>query len=311
MPLSDFDFVGEELTEHPRRPPRRGRAARRAVRRFTLRRQWVSIVVFLLGFMVLLYPAFTQWYYSTGAKQLVVDFDAKQRELDAAAIAARMDLAHAYNDTLDPSRLTDPYTAREEAGRAEYARMLELNELLGHIEVPRIGQDLPVYAGINDAVLNKGAGHLEGTSLPVGGVDTHSVITAHRGLPNARLFTDLDKMQVGDVFFMHNIEGTLAYRVDQIITVEPSDFEPVLVKEGHDYLTLLTCTPYMINSHRLLVRGERVPFEPAAEAAEATLVNPPVPWELIVPLLGGGLLVIVVGVSLWRRRETKAGRRAA
>ena len=197
MPLSDFDFVGEEQTEHPRRPPRRGRAARRAVRRFTLRRQWVSIVVFLLGFMVLLYPAFTQWYYSTGAKQLVVDFDAKQRELDAAAIAARMDLAHAYNDTLDPSRLTDPYTAREEAGRAEYARMLELNELLGHIEVPRIGQDLPVYAGINDAVLNKGAGHLEGTSLPVGGVDTHSVITAHRGLPNARLFTDLDKMQVG------------------------------------------------------------------------------------------------------------------
>ncbi|MDO5501291.1 MAG: class C sortase, partial [Propionibacteriaceae bacterium] len=193
-------------------------------RRFSLRRHWVAILVFIFGFAVLMYPVFTQWYYSNDTRQMVTDFNDTKRGLDAAEITRRLDLARAYNNTLDPSRLVDPYSPREQEGRAEYARMLEVNELLGHIEVPRIGQDIPVYAGTNDTVLNKGAGHLEGTSLPVGGPDTHSVITAHRGLPTARLFTDLDKMQAGDIFYMHNVGETLAYRVDQILTVEPSDF---------------------------------------------------------------------------------------
>lgn len=285
--------------------------AQHARPRFNLRRHWVAIVIFIVGFAVLMYPVFTQWYYANDTKKVVTDFERAQRELEAADIARRLDLARAYNETIDPTRLVDPYTPREQAGRAEYARMLELNEMLGHVDVPRIGQDLPVYAGTNESVLSRGAGHLEGSSLPVGGTDTHSVITAHRGLPNARLFTDLDKMQVGDIFLMHNLSGTLAYRVDQILTVEPSDFDPVLVQPGKDYMTLLTCTPYMINSHRLLVRGERIPLpEGPVEAGPRAL-----PWDIIIPAALGALVItgLAVGgiVVVRKRRAGRAPRRAA
>ena len=289
----------------PNPPPSTGT---RGGPKLSVRRHWKALVVFVIGLAVLMYPVFTQWYYKSNTHQVVTDFDKAKRELDAANTAARLELARAYNATLDPSRLSDPYSPREQEGRAEYARMLEVNELLGHVEVPRIGEDLPVYAGTNDEVLNKGAGHMEGTSLPVGGRDTHSVITAHRGLPTARLFTDLDKVEIGDVFYMHNVGGTLAYRVDQILVVEPSDFDPVLVVEGKDYMTLLTCTPYMVNSHRLLVRGERIPFEPGQSA----VVAPTVPWDVVIPLALAGALVIVVVVSLVRRRRAnRAPRRVA
>ncbi|HHV20724.1 MAG TPA: class C sortase [Propionibacterium sp.] len=285
--------------------------ARRAIPRFSPRKHWVGIVIFVVGFAVLMYPFVSQWYYSNDIRQTVTDFDTAREALDEAEIARRMELARAYNDTLDPGRLTDPYSPREQEGRAEYARMLEVNELLGHVEVPRIGQDIPVYAGTNDTVLNKGAGHLEGTSLPVGGIDTHSVVTAHRGLPTARLFTDLDKMEIGDTFYMHNAGGVLAYQVDQILTVEPHDFDPVLVQPGQDYMTLLTCTPYMINSHRLLVRGIRIPM-PEGPLPDAGAV---VPWDVVLPaalaaLLMGALGVRIVAVAKKRRAE-KAPRRGA
>ena len=171
-------------------------------------------------------------------------------------------MARAYNQTLDPSKLADPYTEKEKEGIKAYARMLEIEEKIGHVEIPAIHQDIPVYAGTSESILQKGAGHLEGTSLPIGGASTHTVITAHRGLPTAKLFTDLNRLKEKDQFYIHNIEGVLAYEVDQIKVVEPSDFSEVLVVEGEDYATLLTCTPYMINSHRLLVRGHRIPYNP-------------------------------------------------
>ena len=138
--------------------------------------------------------------------------------------------------------------------------MLEVREMIGHIEIPKIGQDLPVYAGTSEEVLQKGVGHLEGTSLPVGGNSTHSVLTAHSGLPEATLFTELRKLEIGDKFYIHNIKEILAYQVDQIKVVEPTDFNDLLIDPGHDYVTLLTCTPLMINTHRLLVRGHRVEY---------------------------------------------------
>ncbi|EGL35415.1 sortase family protein [Parvimonas sp. oral taxon 110 str. F0139] len=144
--------------------------------------------------------------------------------------------------------------------------MLQVGELIGHVEIPKIDENLPIYAGTSEDILQKGAGHLEGSSLPVGGEGTHSVITAHRGLPTAALFTKLDKLQKGDVFFIHNIQTVLAYEVDQILVVEPSDFSPILVESGKDYVTLLTCTPYMVNSHRLLVRGHRIEYTPLDKA---------------------------------------------
>lgn len=229
-------------------------------------------LIFLVGLLIFSYPMISQKFYEIKADDEIIEFVKQSKEINEEEINKRMDLARAYNETLDPSRLSDPYSKKEEEARAYYAHMLEVNEMIGHVEIPRINQDLPVYAGTSETVLQKGCGHLEGTSLPVGGKSTHTVITAHRGLPEAVLFRYLDQLVEGDIFYFHNIQGTLAYRVDQIMVVEPTNFEPVLVQEGKDYATLLTCTPYMINSHRLLVRGYRIPYQ---EAIDDGIANTP------------------------------------
>lgn len=214
----------------------------------------------LLGGLIFFYPRISDYYYRMTATNEIRDYDRAVSAYETQEIDRRLRLAHAYNKTLDPSRLSDPFSEEEKEGRAEYARMLEVHEIIGYVEIPKIKVKLPIYAGTSSKVLEKGAGHLEGSSLPVGGTSTHSVITAHRGLPSARLFTDLDRMQEDDIFYLHVLGEVLAYRVDRILTVEPTDFDPVLVVEGKDYATLLTCTPYGINSHRLLVRGHRVAY---------------------------------------------------
>lgn len=225
-------------------------------------------LIFLLGFLIAIYPLVSQYYYGRVTKQEVSIFETEKEKLPPEEVEERMELARAYNEVLDPTLMADPFDERHTAGRAEYARMLEVKERIGHVQIPRIKQDISIYAGTSPTVLEKGAGHLEGSSLPVGGINTHTVITAHRGLPSIRLFTDLDKLEIGDKFYIHNIGDVLCYRVDQILTVEPTDFDPVMIVPGEDYATLLTCTPYMINSHRLLVRGVRIPYVPAVEERE-------------------------------------------
>lgn len=216
--------------------------------------------LFFLGFLILVYPLFSQYYYSINSNHIVNEFDEKSSKIKNEELENRLSLARAYNSTLDPSKIADPYTENEKKGIAEYARMLEVKEMIGYVKIPKIDENLPIYAGTSNDVLDKGAGHLEGTSLPIGGENTHSVITAHRGLATAKMFRKLDELEIGDVFFVKNIEKTLAYKVDRILTVEPTNFEPVMVENGKDYCTLLTCTPYVINSHRLLVRGHRIDY---------------------------------------------------
>ncbi len=233
---------------------------------------WPLVILFIAGFVIMMYPVVSNYYYRIEANNQILEFTENAKSLDQNEILRRVELAEAYNSTLDPSKLADPYTEKEKEGIAEYARMLEVKEKLGFVEIPKIDTNLPIYAGTSFDVLNKGVGHLEGTSLPIGGKSTHTVLTAHRGLPSARLFRDLDKLQKGDIFYIHNIQTVLAYEVDQILTVEPSNFDPVLVVDDKDYATLLTCTPYMINSHRLLVRGHRVPYvAPVKEDSRALI----------------------------------------
>lgn len=184
-------------------------------------RRLAFVALFILGLGLALYPLISYWYYRMDHQESIRDFEEARQGLGFDDIQERMDLARAYNSTLDPAKIGDPYSEDQEAGRAEYARMLEVREMIGHVHIPRIDQDLPVYAGTSEEVLGKAAGHLEGTSLPLGGPSTHSVITAHRGLPQARLFRDLDKLGVGDIFYFHNLETVLAYQVDQVLTVEP------------------------------------------------------------------------------------------
>lgn len=219
------------------------------------------LVIFLVGFAVAMYPVVSQYYYRIESHGINKVFDEKVSKMDKAELAERLRLAQAFNATLKPSEIVDPFTEQEKKrGISEYANMLKIQERIGYIDIPILNQEIPMYVGISEEILQKGAGLLEGTSLPVGGENTHTVITAHRGLPTAELFTKLDKLKKGNLFYLHVLDQVLAYQVDQIVTVEPTDFEPVLIQQGQDYATLLTCTPYMINSHRLLVRGKRVPY---------------------------------------------------
>lgn len=225
------------------------------------------ILIFAIGLLIMSYPFLSDLYYRVQQADIIAKFDQKRQEIEPKNIKERMDLAKAYNQTLDPSRLSDPYTDLEKQGVAEYARMLEINEQIGYVEIPSIDVKLSIYAGTTHEVLEKGAGHLEGSSLPVGGENSHTVITAHTGLPSAKLFTDLANVKEQDIFYIHNIHETLAYQVDKIVVVEPDDFSHVLVTPGEDYATLLTCTPYGVNSHRLLVRGKRIPYTKADDVA--------------------------------------------
>ncbi|WP_308655380.1 class C sortase [uncultured Anaerococcus sp.] len=260
-------------------------------------------LIFLVGLLIFSYPMISQKFYEIKADEEIIEFVKQTKEINEEEINKRMELARAYNETLDPSRLSDPYSKKEEEARAYYAHMLEVNEMIGHVEIPRINQDLPVYAGTSETVLQKGCGHLEGTSLPVGGKSTHTVITAHRGLPEAVLFRYLDQLVEGDIFYFHNIQGTLAYRVDQIMVVEPTNFEPVLVQEGKDYATLLTCTPYMINSHRLLVRGYRIPYQEAIDDGIANTPRfKPDFFQLLLILMP--ILVFLIIVSTREKRKS-------
>ena len=268
------------------------------------KRNWKIILLFITGFLIASYPIISNWYYTVENNNQIVDFKEAVDEMSQAEIDERIDLARAYNETLDPSKLADPYTDREKKGVENYARMLEAREKIGYLDVPKINQQIPVYAGTSEDVLQKACGHLEGTSLPIGGKSTHSVITAHRGLPQVKLFRDLDKMEVGDVFYYTNVKETLAYQVDQILVIEPWNFDPVLVVEGKDYMTLLTCTPYMINSHRLIVRGHRIPYVPEEkeEAEDKAKFNYK---DLIVPGFVTLLLIIIIFIYIKRRRRRR------
>lgn len=265
------------------------------------KKNWKIILIFILGLLIATYPIISNYYYTIDNNNQIAEFNEAVAEMPSKEVLERIELAKAYNDTLDPSRLADPYTEREKKGVENYARMLEVREKIGYIDVPKIGQQIPVYAGTSEDVLQHACGHLEGTSLPIGGKDTHAVITAHRGLPQVKLFRDLDKMEVGDLFFFTNVKETLAYKVDQILVVEPWNFEPVLVVEGKDLMTLLTCTPYMINSHRLLVRGHRVPYVPEVkEEIERAKFNYK---SLIVPGLILAIVMLIIYLYIRHRRR--------
>ena len=266
-----------------------------------IKKNWKIILIFILGLLIATYPIISNYYYTIDNNNQISEFNEAVAEMPDKEVLERIELAKAYNDTLDPSRLADPYTEREKKGVENYARMLEVREKIGYVDIPKIGQQIPVYAGTSEDILQHACGHLEGTSLPIGGKDTHAVITAHRGLPQVKLFRDLNKMEVGDLFFFTNVKETLAYKVDQILVVEPWDFEPVLVVEGKDLMTLLTCTPYMINSHRLLVRGHRVPYVPEVkEEIERAKFNYK---SLIVPGLILAIVMLIIYLYIRHRRR--------
>jgi sortase A len=213
-------------------------------------------VVFLVGLGLILYPTISDAYNAVHQTQAVVDYSQAIATLDEDRYADILAQAQAYNETLAQKGYTSFVLSEEE--QAEYESMLDVDVVMGYIEIPSIRVVLPIYHGTSDEVLAAGVGHVEGSSLPVGGESTHCVLSGHRGLPSSKLFTDLDKLVVGDVFMLQVLDETLTYEVDQIRIVEPEDIDELAIVPGEDYCTLVTCTPYGINTQRLLVRGHRI-----------------------------------------------------
>lgn len=216
----------------------------------------ILLVSFFVGLSVLLYPSLSSFWNSMTQSKAIVDYESMLSQYKPEDYSATFAEADTYNQKL--FQLTSPLT--EYTHLSEYRDVLDISGtgMMGYITVPKIGQELPVYHGTSESVLSVAVGHMEGTSLPVGGKSTHCVVSAHRGLPTAVLFTYLDRMEVGDTFHFTILDRTITYEVDQIRIVEPDDTSLIQIEEGKDYCTLLTCTPYGINTHRLLVRGHQV-----------------------------------------------------
>lgn len=216
----------------------------------------ILLVSFFIGLSVLLYPSISSYWNSKTQSEAIVDYESMLSQYKPEDYTAIFAEADAYNQSL--AQLDEPLV--EHNRLPDYNSILNIGGtgMMGYITIPKISQELPVYHGTSDGVLSVAVGHLQGTSLPVGGEGTHCVVSAHRGLPTAVLFTHLDRMEIGDIFYFTILDRTLTYEVDQIRIVEPDDASLLQIVDGKDYCTLLTCTPYGINTQRLLVRGHQV-----------------------------------------------------
>ena len=222
------------------------------------------VLVFVLGLGIMLYPTIAN-YLNAQSQTVAIDHYEEAARANAAYYEGLLGQAQAFNEGVLARGTLAVMTEEEEA---EYNSLLNLNGdgVMGYIEIPKLDLRLSIGHGTEEDVLQKMVGHVEGTSLPVGGESTHAVLSAHRGLPTAKLFSDLDLMQVGDRFTIHTLNQTLTYQVDQITVILPEEVEALAIEPGKDYVTLMTCTPYAVNTHRLLVRGVRVPnAEPTPE----------------------------------------------
>lgn len=290
--------------------PQTRREARHARRRRVSGINIVASAVLLVGSSAVLYPSAADWFSDRAHATQVSSYVSDVGSADDTALQQAMDDAHDYNDLIPDGPLRDPFSLNSdgsaqslEKGRAEYESLLRIgaSDAIARVRIPQIDVDLPIYHGTDEEVLDKGVGHLYGSSLPVGGAGTHSVLSGHSGVPSSTLFSDMQHLAVGDRFFVDVAGEVLVYKIDKILTVGPSDGEPLRRVAGRDYVTLLTCTPIGVNTHRLLIRGERVSIDSDdATGAPATSsdADPGAPWWV----LGiAGAIAVSVAVA-WPRR---------
>ena len=262
------------------------------------------VLIFFLGLSLLLYPTVSDYWNARHQTRAIAAYAQKVTSLDADAYDQVWQQASAYNEAL--LTRSNTYLLSEEQ-KAEYQRLLDVSGLgiMGYVEIPEIDVALPIYHGTEESVLQIAVGHLEWSSLPVGGESTHCILSGHRGLPSAKLFTNLDRLEAGDVFLLRVLDETLTYEVDQILIVEPYETDALRIVEGEDYCTLVTCTPYGINTHRLLVRGHRI--DNIAEArtirvtAEAIQIEP----LLVAPIVAIPMLLLLLILLLLPRRRKR------
>lgn len=260
-------------------------------------------LVFLAGLGLLVYPTFSDYWNSLHQSRAISHYREKVAGLDDVSYDEMRAAARKYNESLLEKPRRFEMTQEE---LAEYEGLLNVSGdgMMGYIEIPAIGCSLPFYHGTDDAVLQSSVGHIEGSSLPTGGAGTHCVLSGHRGLPSAKLFTDLDRLTEGDTFVLTVLDETLTYQVDQILIVEPDEVEALNIDPEQDYCTLVTCTPYGINTHRMLVRGHRVENEGADEVrvtADAIQIEP----VFVAPILAAILLAVILLVWFLNGRIRK------
>jgi len=232
------------------------------------------ILLLIMGLGIMCYPFISNILSKKEQIQTINEY--KKISMNyKSEVSSLIEEARIYNKNLTTSTITDVFTNPKEEESKEYKNILNIGKdgVMAYIEIPKIKEEIPIYHGTSTKTLQKGVGHLEGSSYPVGGESTHAVLSAHRGLPSAKLFTDLDQLEKGDQFYIHILEETLAYEVEEIEIIEPFDTEKLTLKTGCDYITLVTCHPYAINTHRLLVRGKRVEYKEENVVKNASLAT--------------------------------------
>lgn len=258
----------------------------------------ILILMAIVGFSLLLYPTVSSYINSFHQSQSVAHYAEATSKIDKTTLSSLKSSANKYNKKLQDS--VQSFISGDPVDD-EYKSLLSMDEegMIGYIVIDKIGAQMPVYHGTAETVLSNGIGHLEGSSLPLGGIGTHCVLTGHRGVPSSELFTNLDKVEVGDVFTITVLDETLTYEVDKISIVEPDDDSQLMINENEDYVTLFTCTPYAVNTHRLLVRGTRIETKSSTHSitADAVIVDS----NIVAVFIAIPIILLFVTVILIKR----------
>ena len=263
----------------------------------------ILILIFFVGLSLLLYPTVSDYWNSFHQSQAIAGYVETVANIDGDKYEKILSDAKAYNENL-ASHSSHWRLSEEE--KKEYNNTLNISDMgiIGYIEIPKINCSLPIYHGTDENVLQIAVGHIAGSSLPIGGKSTHSVLSGHRGLPSAKLFTNLDKLENGDLFMIRVMDETLTYEVDQILIVEPDDFSALGIEDGQDLCTLITCTPYGINTHRLLVRGHRVDNVKQTSDIRVTADAIQIEPVLVAPIVAIPIVIVLFVIILLSRRKS-------
>lgn len=278
----------------------------KAVGRKHTRKTLLIVTLAIVGTCVLLYPLVNTLINNYNQSYVSQEYSKSVQALSKSDSEAELERAHAYNESLISGVITDPFASNVvnvHVSDDAYKDLLDVNSVMGILSIPKIDLKLPIYHGTSDDILDEGVGHLYGTSLPVGGEGTHAVLTGHRGLPTATLFTDLGELEEGDIFSVSVMGETLTYQVDQIKVVEPNDTRDLQIVQGEDYVTLLTCTPYGINTHRLLVRGTHIPTVVDIAVPDDSISS--MPWWPVA--VAAALVFAGIPAAIRRRRQRRKG----
>ena len=280
----------------------------------------ISIIFIILGVGIFLYPSISNYLAEKNHIDIIRNYDNLIVKINEEKINEEKEKARIYNENLSGDPVHDPFVIGSGYALPEnYKEVLNVSDdgVMGYVEIPKISVYLPIYHGTSDEVLEKGVGHIQNTSVPIGGNSTHSILTGHTGLPNAELFTRLDELEIGDIFYIHVLDDVLTYKVFETKVILPDKIDELRILNGKDYVTLVTCTPYGVNSHRLLVKAERVEYEEYSvtksttdeEGTDTKKESPSKHYYLTGTQIGIVLLVLIltivsiIGISIRRKKN--------